>query len=126
MIINSFQNVAAVGFAGLPATGPKPASAMKKYINTSTAITLTDGMNGGLLIVNSPTAVAVSVPSSLANDFYLTILQYGLGAVTFTGTGGATVRNRSSQTVTAGRYAMVAIVRVANTPDFILAGDTGP
>ena len=124
MIINSFQNVAAVGFAGLPSSGPKPASAMKKYVNTSTSITLTDGMNGGLLIVNSVSPATVTVPTTLSNDFYLTVLQYGLGTVTFTGTGGATIRNRSSQTVTAGQYAMVAIVRVANTSDFVLAGDT--
>ena len=124
MKINSFENVAAIGFAGLPALGPKPASAMKKYVNTSSAITLTDGMNGGLLIVNSGSPVTISVPASLANAFYLTVLQYGAGTVAFTGTAGATVRNRSSQTSLAGRYALGAIVRVSNTSDFVLGGDT--
>jgi hypothetical protein len=124
MIINSFKNVAAIGFAGLPALGAKAPSTMKKYVNTSSAITLTDGMNGGLLIVNSGSPVTISVPASLSNDFYLTVLQYGAGTVTFTGTAGATVRNRSSQSSLAGRYALGAIVRVSNTSDFVLGGDT--
>lgn len=123
MIRTSFQNVAAIGQAGLPPTGPSPASTMKRYNFTSTSVTLTNGMDGGLLVINNASAITVTVPSTLNKDFYLTVLQLGAGAITFSAGSGATLQSLSGGLTTAGIYALAAIVKVNSAGLFVIGGD---
>lgn len=96
---------------------------MATFTDATAAVTLTANMYGGLLVLTSAVPVVVSVPASLPTDFYVTVCQYGAGVATFTGTGGATVRNRQAIYTTAGLYALVALTRIEGTNDFILGGD---
>ena len=57
-------------------------------VNTQTAnYTLTTSDNGSVLIMNSATAVTVTVPATLPAGFVVQIIQKGAGQVTVTGSG---------------------------------------
>jgi hypothetical protein len=93
------------------------------FTDATAAVTLTANMFGGFLVLTSAAPVVVSVPATLPADFFVTVCQYGTGIVTFSGAGGATVRNRQGIFATAGQYALTALVRIEGTNDFILGGD---
>lgn len=57
-------------------------------VNTQTAnYTLTTSDNGAILIMNSATAVTVTVPATLPAGFVVQIIQKGAGQITITGSG---------------------------------------
>lgn len=57
-------------------------------VNTQTAnYTLTTSDNGAILIMNSSTAVTVTVPATLPAGFVVQIIQKGAGQITVTGSG---------------------------------------
>lgn len=57
-------------------------------VNTQTAnYTLTTSDNGAILIMNSATAVTVTVPATLPAGFVVQIIQKGAGQITVTGSG---------------------------------------
>jgi len=93
------------------------------YTNSYTISSLDDGK---LVVINSGSAVTVTLTtSSINNGFNAIFYQSGSGAITFTTASTAVVlRNRQSQYKSAGLYAMVSLIRV---PDgsFVLGGDTG-
>lgn len=98
-------------------------SAVVQITDAGAAVTLTSAMNGALLILTSAAAVVVDVPATLPSNFAITVLQFGTGVATFTGSGGASVVNRQGDASTAGQYALVALVR-ADATTFALGGDT--
>jgi hypothetical protein len=86
---------------------------------TSYILTTTD--NGKIITMNSSSAMTLTVPSTLPAGFNCMIVQTGTGVVTFTASG-TTINNRSSNTKTAGQYAIASLVALTTT-SFISSGD---
>ena len=86
---------------------------------TGTAYTLLAGDNGKVIKFTSGSAITLTLPSGLGEGFNCTVIQYGAGQITFTGT----FYNQSSHTKTAGRYAVTGLVSCV-ADSFVLAGDT--
>jgi len=85
--------------------------------------TLQNSDNGKVITVNKTTDVTITIPDTLSAEFSCTVIQIGVGQVTFTGSGSMTVRNRQSHTKTAGQYGAASLyVYAAN--NVLLQGDT--
>jgi hypothetical protein len=87
----------------------------------TTSYTLTTTDNGKIITMNSSSAMTLTVPSTLPAGFNCMIVQTGTGVVTFTASG-TTINNRSSNTKTAGQYAIATLVALTTT-SFISSGD---
>jgi hypothetical protein len=86
---------------------------------TGTAYTLVAGDNGKVIKFTNGSAITLTLPSGLGEGFNCTVIQYGAGQITFSGT----FYNQSSHTKTAGQYAVTGLIScVADA--FVLAGDT--
>ena len=114
---------------GKPDTFPPSAHTQgSETVNTTqtddatTSRTLADEDHGKVLRFTNGSSVSVSVPNTLRPDFACTVVQFGAGQITFTGSS-ASIRNRQSHTKTAGQYAAVSLAKVASG-DFVLMGDT--
>jgi hypothetical protein len=96
-------------------------------VNTITGNSITSGAMDGKVNVclhtTSSSNITVTVSQSVSPNFSATYYQSGSGRILFATTGSAVLRNRSSQTGSAGQYALVSLTRISTT-DFILAGDT--
>lgn len=90
--------------------------------DATTSRTLTDDDHGKVLRFTSGSAVGVTAPNTLRADFAATVIQFGAGQITFTGSS-ASIRNRQGHTKTAGQYAAVSLAKVASG-EFVLMGDT--
>ena len=97
--------------------------AMPVVTDATTARVLSNTDHGKFIRFTSGSAVAISVPASLRADFVCRAIQDGAGRLTFTGTGGATVRSKGSQTATGSQYHVVDLQCMA-TNEFRLWGDT--
>lgn len=86
---------------------------------TGTAYTLVAGDNGKVIKFTNGSAITLTLPSGLGEGFNCSVIQYGAGQITFSGT----FYNQSSHTKTAGQYAVTGLIScVADA--FVLAGDT--
>jgi hypothetical protein len=86
---------------------------------TGTTYTLVAGDNGKVIKFTNGSAITLTLPSGLGEGFNCTVIQYGAGQITFSGT----FYNQSSHTKTAGQYAVTGLIScVADA--FVLAGDT--
>jgi hypothetical protein len=86
---------------------------------TGTTYTLLAGDNGKVIKFTNGSAITLTLPSGLGEGFNCTVIQYGAGQITFSGT----FYNQSSHTKTAGQYAVTGLIScVADA--FVLAGDT--
>ena len=86
---------------------------------TGTAYTPVAGDNGKVIKFTNGSAITLTLPSGLGEGFNCTVIQYGAGQITFSGT----FYNQSSHTKTAGQYAVTGLIScVADA--FVLAGDT--
>jgi hypothetical protein len=90
---------------------------------SGTTRTLSASDNGKIIRCTSGSATTITVPTGLDVGFSVTVIQGGLGQVTFSASG-TNIRNRQSHTKTAGTYAIVSLIQLA-TNEFYLAGDTG-
>lgn len=94
-------------------------SAARTVAGTTDTILAAD--YGSVVDYSNAGAIAVTVPASLPEGFYCTLLQSGTGPFTIAGVG-STVNGRNGLT-SAGQYAAVGIQqRAANT--YIVGGDT--
>ena len=93
----------------------------------SGAITLAATDSGRIKNCTAAGAVVVTLPNNMAVNFYVTIIQYGAGIITFSAATGATLHQRQAQYRTAGQYAMCTLVVSANAggsaASYVLAGD---
>ncbi len=92
------------------------------------AYTLNSTDNGKVVTINSSSAVTLTIDAGLGAGFNCLVVQKGTGQVTIGAASGVSVVNRSSETKTANRYAVVSIINIGNdgTNDiYILSGDTG-
>lgn len=94
---------------------------------TGTAHTLDSSYVDKTIIFTNASAIVLTIPNSLYIGFKCRVIQYGAGQVTFTPASGATRRNRSSFTKTAGQYAVASLEVVTNSggsaAEYILSGD---
>jgi hypothetical protein len=90
----------------------------------SASLTMSNAMCGIFNVISGSSSITVALAtSSIDNAFQASFYQSATGSIVFTNAGGATLRNRSSLSSSAGQYAIVSLIRV-NTTDFVLAGDT--
>lgn len=123
------ENLPLVNIDGPEGTGeyrPLSESAIEAQVvdSSATSYTLTDANRGQTLRFTSGSAVAVSVPSSLATGFWCRLLQFGSGKVTPSGSGGATVRGPQNHVATGHQYATMTLTKVAAN-EFIASGHVG-
>lgn len=90
--------------------------------DATTARTLTDADHGKVIRCTSGSAITITIPNTVRADFTATVLQDGAGQISFVGDG-VTIRNRQGHDATAGQYAMVTLVKVADG-EVRLGGDT--
>jgi hypothetical protein len=86
---------------------------------TGTAYTLVAGDNGKVIKFTNGSAITLTLPSGLGEGFNCSVIQYGAGQITFSGT----FYNQSSHTKTAGQYAVTGLISCV-ADSFVLAGDT--
>ena len=86
---------------------------------TGTTYTLVAGDNGKVIKFTTGSAITLTLPSGLGEGFNCTVIQYGAGQITFSGT----FYNQSSHTKTAGQYAVTGLISCV-ADSFVLAGDT--
>lgn len=86
---------------------------------TGTTYTLVAGDNGKVIKFTSGSAITLTLPSGLGVGFNCSVIQYGAGQITFSGT----FYNQSSHTKTAGQYAVTGLISCV-ADSFVLAGDT--
>lgn len=94
---------------------------------TGTSYTFTSADNGKQVTLTNASAVTATLPNNLPKGWNCLVWQGGAGQVTFSPASGATLRNRLSQTRTAGQYAMVTLMVMSNTSGtnavIVLGGD---
>ena len=78
---------------------------------------------GKFIIMNSSSPLKITVPSTLNQAFACSVLQYGTGHVTVSGSG-TNILNRDNKNGTYGRYSIVSLIQVDST-NYILQGDVG-
>ena len=86
---------------------------------TGTTYTLVAGDNGKVIKFTSGSSITLTLPSGLGVGFNCSVIQYGAGQITFSGT----FYNQSSHTKTAGQYAVTGLISCV-ADSFVLAGDT--
>lgn len=86
-----------------------------------TSYTLKQKDDGRALLFTSDSAVTLTVPSGLNEEFGCVIIQLGEGDVTPTDDD-VSISNRQGHTKTAGQYAAMSLIAVA-VDTFILIGD---
>jgi len=91
---------------------------------TGTTYTLVASDNGKVVTLNNGSAIALTINSGLGDGFNCLIVQKGAGQVTISAGGGVTIVNRSSETKTAGQYAIVSIINIGSEA-YVISGDTG-
>ena len=125
-------NTAVAGDISMTGTGKTAdfgGNAIKGYsatmnAQTGTTYTLAATDNGKVITLDNGSAITVTIPAGLVDGFNCLLVQKGAGQVTVTKAGGGSLNNRSTQTKTAGRHAIVTIVHIGSEV-YILSGDTG-
>ena len=132
----AFTNVTASGTLSVTGattlgnlSGTGSISGFDANLNDQTgAYTLNSTDNGKVVTINSSSDVTLTIDAGLGSGFNCLVVQKGTGQVTIGAASGVSVVNRSSETKTANRYAVVSIINIGNdgTNDiYILSGDTG-
>lgn len=95
---------------------------------SATSVTLSNVADAGkIAIFTATSAITLTLPNNTTTSFCCSIFQ-AASSITFTTTGSATLRNRSSHNKTAGQYAMATLFVATNSggsaAEWVLAGDT--
>jgi hypothetical protein len=91
---------------------------------SSNNYTLVASDNGKVITLdNGTTASTLTIPTGLGDGFNCLIVQKANHDTTITAVVGVTLLNRSSEFITAGRYAIVTLVNIGSE-NYILSGDT--
>ncbi len=97
--------------------------------DTSTALTTSASQRGRVLTMSNASAITLTLDAQAEVGYSVTVYQKGAGQITFAAESGATIRNRQTQTKTAGQYAVCSLFVEANSGGsaavWVLAGDTG-
>ena len=116
--------------SGVAVTDNNEISGYRGHLNaqTGTTYTLQASDSGKIVECTNGAAITLTLPNSLPVGFCCTVAQGGAGAVTFSAASGATLRNRQSQTKTAGQWAGATLYVRTNSggsaAEYVLNGDT--
>ena len=95
--------------------------AVKDYVDfeslndqTGTTYSLQPSDSGKVVTLNNASAITLTVPAGIPAGFNCTIVQKGVGAVSFVSGTGVTIANRLSRTMTAGQNAVATIVSISS------------
>ena len=91
---------------------------------TGTTYTIVASDNGKVVSLDNGSAITVTINTGLGDGFNCLLVQKGAGQVTISAGGGVTIVNRSSETKTAGQYAIVSVINIGSEA-YVLSGDTG-
>jgi hypothetical protein len=92
-------------------------------INT-TVFNLDNSHNGKILCVNNNSNVNIFLPNTdISNGYNTSIIQMGSGSVILNNSSNFSFTNPFSATGTAGRYALISLLRVGTLNTFLLYGD---
>lgn len=86
-----------------------------------TSYTLSDADNRNTLCFNNASAITVTIPLSLQIGWNIRIVQQGAGTITFAGQSGVTINNLFSQVTSAGQWAVLDLIAVAQD-NYVLGG----
>ena len=92
---------------------------------TGTTYTLTSADNGIVVTLSNASAITVTVPSGLGENFTCTLWQIGAGQVSVTPGSGVTLNSYSAQRKILGQYAS-AVLWAKAADDFLLDGAITP
>lgn len=98
----------------------KAPSSPKTIGDTTYTVQASD--NNAVLAFNAATAITITVPTGLPANFQCCFVQEGAGQITVSGS--ATINNRQTQLKSAGQYALLSLIAIAQD-SYILGGDTG-
>lgn len=100
----------------------------RRTLSTSTAYTLSMANHATPLDIENASAIGLTLPNSLPAGFNTLVTQGGAGQISITLDSGATLRNRSSHSKTAGQWAQIGIEVRKNvdgvSAEYVLSGDT--
>jgi hypothetical protein len=91
---------------------------------TGTSYTLNANDNGRVVTLNNSAPVTLTCPPGLGSAFSCTVIQLGVGLVTATAGGGATLLALGGSLSFSGQYAMATVVAPAAN-NFVIAGQLG-
>jgi hypothetical protein len=86
----------------------------KLNAQTGTSYTLVATDIGKIVECSNAAAITVTLPNSLSQGFYCTVVQTGAGQVTLSAAGGATLNNYDTFAKTAGQYAALNLYVTTN------------
>lgn len=89
---------------------------------SGTAYTFKESDNGKRIRFSNAAAIAATLPSSLSSRWECEWEVYGAGQVTFSASGGGTLRSRGAATKSAGQYAVGGVSRI-DGDELLLYGD---
>jgi hypothetical protein len=99
-----------------------------KETEAGTTYTLVSADKGKIKAFTSGSAVTVTLPNNLAEDFWCVVVQQGTGQITFAPASGATLRHVSGHTKTQAQYAQVTLTVWGNAggtaAEYYLKGET--
>jgi hypothetical protein len=87
------------------------------------AYTLTENDSKGVVIINSASAVNVTVPATLPAGFFCQIIQKGAGAVTVSGATGVTIQSANGLT-TRAQFSSIGLMMESSATGYV-SGDSG-
>lgn len=97
--------------------------------NKTDSYALVSADTGTVIVFSVTSAAVLTCPKTMPVGHVVEVIQSNTAQVTFTAATSANVLNRSSHTKTAGQYAAVQLMVIANSDgsnaQYILAGDTG-
>lgn len=95
---------------------------------TGTTYTLQAIDNGKVVDIANASAITLTLPASLAVGFNCIVRQSGAGQITRSLGSGASLRNRSGHTKTAGQWAEISLSVRTNSggsaAEYVMSGDT--
>ena len=114
-------------YADLSGTPDLSALPAKETV-AGTTYTLVSADKGKIKVFTSASAVTVTLPNNLAEDFWCVVVQQGTGQVTFSPASGATLRHVSGHTRTQAQYAQATLTVWGNAggtaAEYYLKGET--
>jgi hypothetical protein len=115
-------NVSTTGsLTGGSSTNSKLSGFGASISSKSASYQLTASDNGTIISFTGASAVTLTIPASLPDGFNCMVVQYGVGQITFSGSG-ATLYNRNNYTKSAGLYAAVSLLHMGSNI-FIVSGE---
>lgn len=123
------NGTASLQTSGVQVDAQDAISGFKSAVKTESgaAYTLTAADTGKVVELSHGSAITLTLPNNLPKGFTATLVQLGVGVVSFSAASGAVYHNRSGYNATAGQYAVCTLYVSSNSDGssavYVLAGD---